>query len=33
VSALCVFLATETFREDIAEIEPVERQVIVESRA
>jgi hypothetical protein len=32
VSALCVFLATETFRKDIAEIEPVEREVIAEPR-
>jgi nitrate/nitrite transporter NarK len=32
VSALCVFLATETFRKDIAEMEPVEREVIAEPR-
>jgi hypothetical protein len=32
VSALCVFLATEAFRKDIAKMVPVVRQVIAESR-
>jgi hypothetical protein len=32
VSALCDFLATETFRKDAAEMDPVERRVIAESR-
>ena len=33
VSALCVYLATETFRRDIAEVDPQERQIIAEPRA
>jgi hypothetical protein len=32
VSAVCVYLATETFRKDIAEVEPAERQIIAEPR-
>lgn len=30
VSALCVFLATETFRNDISEMEPAEREVVAQ---
>ena len=33
VSALCVYLATETFQKDIAEVEPSEREVIAQPRS
>lgn len=32
VSAVCVFLAAETFQRDIAAVDPLERQVMAEPR-
>jgi hypothetical protein len=30
VSAVCVFLAPETFRKDVAAVDPAERQIVAE---
>jgi MFS transporter, MHS family, shikimate and dehydroshikimate transport protein len=33
ISAVCVFLAPETFQRDIAAVDPLERKVMAEPRA